>query len=183
MQKCGRYEGYDALSVSVNISTIELDQSQLINYVSEVLTETGLHSDLLMLEITESALMQDVELSKKALHGLKEIGVKLAVDNFGIGYSSLGHLKRLPLDALKIERSFIRDMTKDQDSAEIIKAIIALARSLNLSVMAIGVETKEQFDFLSDTQCCGAQGYLFSKPINAENLFLLLEQRKTGTLA
>ncbi len=176
-------EGYDALSVSVNISTIELDQSQLINHVSEVLIETGLHSDLLMLEITESALMQDVELSNKALQGLKEMGVKLAVDNFGIGYSSLAHLKRLPLDALKIEYSFIRDMTKDQDSAEIIKAIIALARSLNLSVMAIGVETKEQFDFLSDTQCCSAQGYFFSKPINAENLFLLLEQRKTGTLA
>jgi diguanylate cyclase (GGDEF)-like protein len=175
--------GYDSLSISVNISAIELDQSQLINHVSEVLAQTGLHPDFLTFEIAESVLMQDTDSSIKTLQGLKEMGVKLVVDNFGIGCSSLGNLKRLPLDALKIERSFIRNIAKDPDNAAIITAIIALARCLNLSVMAIGVETKEQFYFLCNTQCCSAQGYLFSKPINAENLFLLLEQRKTGTLA
>jgi len=175
--------GYGSLSISVNISAIELDQSQLVNHVSDVLAETGLQSDLLVLEITESVLMQDADSSIGILQELKEMGVKLVVDNFGIGYSSLGNLKRLPLDALKIERSFIRNISKDSDSAAVITAIIALAKSLNLSVMAVGVETKEQFDFLYATQCCRAQGDLFSKPVNAENLFLLLEQRKTGTLS
>ncbi|MCH9638599.1 MAG: EAL domain-containing protein [Betaproteobacteria bacterium] len=175
--------GYDSLSISVNISAIELDQSQLVNHVSDVLAETGLHSDLFVLEITESVLMQDAVPIIGTLQELKEMGVKLVVDNFGVGYSSLGNLRRLPLDALKIERSIIRNITKDSDSDAVITAIIALAKSLGLSVMAVGVETKDQFDFLYATQCCSAQGYLFSKPVNAENLFQLLEQRKTGTLS
>ena len=151
--------------------------------MSDVLVETGLHSGLLTLEIVESVLMQDAESTIGTLQKLKEMGVKLVVDNFGIGYSSLGNLKRLPLDAIKIERSFIRCIAQDSDSDAVITAIIALAKSLNLSVMAVGVETKDQLDFLHATQCCSAQGYLFSKPVNAENLFHLLEQRKTGTLS
>ena len=175
--------GYDSLSIAVNISTIELDQSQLISHVSSVLEETDLCPGALELEITESALMQDVETSIQILQELKDMGVKIAVDDFGTGYSSLSYLKRLPIDILKIDRSFAMDIVSDTNNTEIVVAIISLAKNLGLSVLADGVETKEQFEFLYQEECDRAQGYLFSKPVNAEHFLLLLEQRMTGTLA
>lgn len=175
--------GYDSLSISVNISAIELDQSQLLNNVSCVLAETNLCPDALELEITESVLMQDADTSIRILQELKDMGIKIAVDDFGTGYSSLSYLKRLPIDILKIDRSFARDIVSDSDSSAIVIAIISLAKSLGLSALAEGVETKEQFEFLYQEECDRAQGYLFSKPVSAEHFLLLLEQRKTGTLA
>ena len=175
--------GYNSLLIAVNISAIELDQYQLINHISEVLVETSMPPDLLELEITESVLMHDPETSIKTLQGLKEMGIKIAVDDFGTGYSSLSYLKRLPINILKIDRSFTRDIDTDPDSLAIIIAIIALAKSLDLSVLAEGIETKEQFEFLYNAQCDRAQGFLFSKPVNAMSFMALLEQRKTGTLA
>ncbi len=175
--------GYDSLLISVNISAIELDQSQLLNHVNCVLEETGLYPDALELEITESVLMQDAESSIRILQELKDIGVKIAVDDFGTGYSSLSYLKRLPIDTLKIDRSLARDIVSDSDSSAIVVAIISLAKSLGLSTLAEGVETKEQFEFLYQEECDRVQGYLFSKAVSAERFLLLLEQRKTGTLA
>lgn len=175
--------GYAALSIAVNISAIELDQYQLINHISEILREIDMRPDLLELEITESVLMHDPETSIKTLLSLKEMGIKIAVDDFGTGYSSLSYLKRLPIDILKIDRSFTHDIDVDPDSLSIIIAIIALAKSLGLSVLAEGIETKDQFDFLYNAQCDRAQGFLFSKPVNAMSFMTLLEQRKTGTLA
>ncbi|SFP33427.1 diguanylate cyclase (GGDEF) domain-containing protein [Nitrosomonas cryotolerans] len=175
--------GYDSMSISVNISAIELDQSQLLNHIENILAETDLFPAALELEITESVLMHDAEASVRILQELKKMGIKIAVDDFGTGYSSLSYLKRFPIDILKIDRSFARDIVIDSDSSTIVTTIIALARSLGLSVLAEGVETKEQFDFLYQGQCDRAQGYLFSRPIGAENLFSLLRQPKTGTLA
>lgn len=175
--------GYGSLLISVNISAIELDQSKLLNHVNCVLEETDLYPDALELEITESVLMQDAESSIRILQELKDIGVKIAVDDFGTGYSSLSYLKRLPIDIIKIDRSFVQDIVSDSDSSAIVVAIISLAKSLGLSTLAEGVETKEQFEFLYQGECDRAQGYLFSKPVNAEHFLLLLEQRKTGTLA
>tara|TARA_R110002073_G_scaffold12169_7_gene54530 strand:+ start:84 stop:1778 length:1695 start_codon:yes stop_codon:yes gene_type:complete len=175
--------GFSSMSIAVNISAIELEQSQLLNHVSIVLDETGLPPDFLELEITETVLMQDAETGIKALQGLKSLGVKIAVDDFGTGYSSLSYLKRFPIDVLKIDKSFARDIVLNPDSSVIVTAIIALAGNLDLSVIAKGVETKEQFDLLYHEHCDRAQGSLFSKPVSAENLFHLLDQRKTGTLA
>ncbi len=181
--KIWRDKGYDELSVSVNISAIELDQSKLISYVSELLVETKLPPGSLLIEIEESVLMQGAESSMRTLQELKKMGVKIVVDNFGVGSLSLSNLKRLPIDGIKIDRSFVSGLSRDSDNMAIITAIIALAGNFDLLVMASGIETKEQFDFLCDKQCDQAQGYLFGKPVNAESFFLLLEQRRTGTLA
>lgn len=175
--------GYESIFISVNISAIELDQSQLLSHIANVLEETGLFPGALELEITESVLMQDAESSIRILQELKEMGIKIAVDDFGTGYSSLSYLKQFPVDILKIDRSFAKDIVSDSDSSAIVTAIIALAKNLGLSALAEGIETKEQFELLYNEQCDRAQGYLFSKPVNAEHFILLLEQRKTGTLA
>ncbi len=188
MQACSQAKqwhdvGYDSLVVSVNISATELDQSQLLNHVNFALEQTGLYPGALELDITESVLMQDAESNIRILQEIKDIGVKIAVDDFGTGYSSLSYLKQLPIDILKIDRSFVREIASDSDSSAIVVAIISLAKSFSLFALAEGVESKEQFEFLCQEECDGAQGYLFSKPVNSEHFLLLLEQRKTGTLA
>ena len=175
--------GYDSLSISVNVSAIELDQSHFLTNVSNVLAEIDLCPDALELEITESVLMQDSDTSIRILRELKDMGVKIAVDDFGTGYSSLNYLKRLPIDILRIDRSFTRDIVSDSDSSAIVIAIISLVRNLGLCALAEGVETKDQFDFLYQEECDRAQGYLFSKPVCAKYFHFLLEQRKTGTLS
>ncbi|MBF5038434.1 EAL domain-containing protein [Methylophilus sp. 13] len=124
----------------------------------------------LELELTESILIQDTESVISTLHTLKHIGVKLAIDDFGTGYSSLSYLKRLSVDKLKIDKSFIRDLHKDQDSAEIVRAIIQLGHILQLTVIAEGVETEQQLAFLTDSHCDEIQGYLFSRPVAAEHI-------------
>lgn len=175
--------GYGLLSISVNISAIEFDQTQLINNISHVLAETGISPELLELEISESTLMRDAETSTQILHVLKDMNIKIAMDNFGTGYSSLRYLKHFSIDILKIDRSLTHDIIIDPDSSEIISAIIAMAKNLDLSVLATGIETKEQFDFLHHLRCHRAQGFLFSRPMIAQDMLHLLAQRKTGTLA
>ncbi len=133
---------------SLNVSAVQLGQPQLKEHVANVLSKTGLHPACLELEITESVLMQDAETSINTLHDLKEMGIKIAVDDFGTGYSSLAYLKRFPIDILKIDRTFIRDLSINSDSLAIVTAITALAKSLNLTIVAEGVETKEQLDYL-----------------------------------
>ena len=171
--------GFKSLSMTINISAIEFDQAKLIGHIEGVLAETGMPPELLELDIAESVLMQDAEMSVKILQSLKEIGVRIAIDDFGIGYSSMSYLKHFPIDILKIDRSLTHDIIFDSNSSEIILAIIGLARSLNYSVLAEGIETKEQFDFLYSLKCNRAQGYLFSKPIPAEEILLLLENRSS----
>ena len=171
--------GFKSLSMTINISAIEFDQAKLIGHIEGVLTETGMPPELLELDIAESILIRDAEMSIKILQSLKEIGVRIAIDDFGIGYSSMSYLKYFPIDILKIDRSLTHDIIVDSNSSEIILTIIGLARNLNYSVLAEGIETKEQFDFLYSLKCDRAQGYLFSKPIPAEEILLLLENRSS----
>lgn len=181
--KFWRDAGGDSISISVNISAIELSQSYYLAYIAEVLKKAKLDPDYLELEITESVLMQDTEDSIEVLRELRQMGVKIAIDNFGVGYSSLSCLKRYPIDVLKMDRSFAKDMIMNSDNSSIVNAIVALAKSLGISVLAKGIETQEQLDFLSQIKCHRAQGFLFGQPVAGENLLSLIKLRKTGTFA
>ncbi|MBT8447198.1 MAG: EAL domain-containing protein, partial [Gammaproteobacteria bacterium] len=165
-----RLEGSAPEYVAVNLSSRQLDRPDLISTVNDALRTTGLAATALELEITESAVMKREELVINTLQGLKDIGVRLAIDDFGTGYSSFLYLKRFPLDVLKIDRSFISDLSSDPESTELIKGMLALAHALQLSVVAEGVETVEQLAFLTTQSCDLAQGYLISKPIPIDEL-------------
>jgi diguanylate cyclase (GGDEF)-like protein/PAS domain S-box-containing protein len=156
--------GYSPITVSVNISAKQFFQSNLVEIVKDALTETGLEPKYLELEITESITM-DVEHSISTLLELKNLGVKISIDDFGTGYSSLNYLKRLPIDKLKIDQSFIRECPDDLNSNTLVRTIIVMAHLLKLKVKAEGVETQEQIAFLLQQGCKEAQGYYFSKPI------------------
>lgn len=153
------------LTVAVNLSGVQLRQRNFVDSVRAVLAETGLDPAHLELEITESVLMEQADEILATLHQLKEIGVQLAIDDFGTGYSSLSYLKRFPVDTLKIDQSFVRDVTSDPDDAALVTGIIALAHSLRLKVVAEGVETAEQRNFLFQCGCDSIQGYLLSQPV------------------
>jgi len=157
--------GLPALTVAVNLSTRQFMQAGLTDKIAEILTETGLDAHYLELEITESLLMQDVQGAIDIMRTLKARGVKLAIDDFGTGYSSLTYLKRFPVDRLKIDQSFVRDITTDPDDAAITQAVIAMAHSLRLKVIAEGVETEAQLAFLRSRDCNEAQGFHFSRPL------------------
>ena len=173
-------QGFYPLIISVNVSAVQLGQPQLLNHVADVLSKTGLDPACLELEITESVLMQDAEATINTLRALKERGIKISVDDFGTGFSSLSYLKRFPIDILKIDKSFTRDIDMDPDNSAIVTAIVALAKSLNLSVLAEGVESKQQLDFLRKQKCDRAQGYFFSTPVNPEVLLSLMAQRRAA---
>jgi diguanylate cyclase (GGDEF)-like protein/PAS domain S-box-containing protein len=163
-----------ALTVSVNLSPRQFQQLTLAEQVSTVLRKTGLAPAALKLEITEGAIMRDVEATIKTLEQLKELGVKIAIDDFGTGYSSLAYLKRLPLDILKIDRSFIKGIGHDPEDTAIVRAIISMAKSLNLSVTGEGIETAEQATLLRGWACELGQGYFFGRPLNTGALTELL---------
>jgi diguanylate cyclase (GGDEF)-like protein/PAS domain S-box-containing protein len=156
--------GYSPVMVSVNISAKQFFQSNLVEIVETALSETGLHPNYLELEITESITM-DVERSIKTLLELQRIGVKVSIDDFGTGYSSLNYLKRLPIDKLKIDQTFIRECPDDSNSNTLVRTIIIMAHLLKMKVIAEGVETEEQVSFLLEQGCKEAQGYFFSKPL------------------
>lgn len=172
--------GFCPMSISVNVSAVQLGQPQLLNHVAEVLSKTGLDPACLELEITESVLMQDAEATIDMLRALKEMGIKISVDDFGTGFSSLSYLKRFPIDILKIDKSFTRDIDMDPDNSAIVTAIAVLARSLKLSVLAEGVESKQQLDFLREEKCDRVQGYFFSRPLNPEVLLPLMAQQRAA---
>lgn len=164
------------LRISVNLSAKQFAQRDLGEIISGILERTGLDPDALELEVTESLLMEDTEESNLKLRQLKaDRGVRVSIDDFGIGYSSLAYLKRFPLDVLKIDRSFVRDLTVDPDDAAIVSAIVALARNLRLKVIAEGVETAAQLEYLRRQSCDEAQGYYFSRPLPADEFVHLLE--------
>ncbi len=162
-QKAGR-----DLSIAVNLSLQQVQDLELPQRVKAILDETGLRPSRLNLEITESSLMRDADASIATLTRLKAMGIKISLDDFGTGYSSLGHLKSLPIDVLKIDRSFIRDVSTDPDDAALAMAMVTLAHNLRLCVVAEGVETEEQFKFLHLLRCDEAQGFLFGAPLPAE---------------
>jgi len=157
-----------ATRIAVNISSQQFYQSDLQETIMKALFEAGAVPSLLQLELTESILMRDVEKTIATLEYLKSTGITLAIDDFGTGYSSLSYLRRFPLDALKVDRSFVMDLEESNDGATICSAIIAMARQLGLTVIAEGVETQEQVEFLRSHECDEVQGFLFSKPIPAE---------------
>jgi EAL domain-containing protein (putative c-di-GMP-specific phosphodiesterase class I) len=155
-------------SLSVNLAGAQLRQPNLVNRIEQLLTEYRLQPGCLQLEITENFIMSQTEEALSVLHRLKNLGVQLAIDDFGTGYSSLSYLKRLPLDILKIDQSFVRGLPDDPHDAAIVRAIIALGRSMQLTVIAEGVENLEQQQFLADEGCEQIQGYIVSLPLPPE---------------
>jgi diguanylate cyclase (GGDEF)-like protein/PAS domain S-box-containing protein len=166
--------GFNTLSLAVNLSVCQLQQPDLVNVVREILAETGLPARLLELEITESTAMQSPEASIRTLYELKRLGIRISLDDFGTGHSSLAYLKRFPIDTLKIDQSFIRDITRDPDTAAIVTAIIAMGHSLRLKVIAEGVEFTDQATFLKRHNCDQMQGFLINAPMPAAELGAIL---------
>lgn len=175
--------GLPRLPVAVNISPAQLRQAGFVESVSRILAETGLDPDCLELEITESMVMSRTESTIAQLDGLRALGVLLSIDDFGTGYSNLSYLTAFPLDRLKIDRSFIRDLPSDPNASSIVGAIMAMGRSLGLLIMAEGVETAEQADFLRGIGCEGAQGFLYGAPTDAAAFETLLRDDATHSLA
>jgi diguanylate cyclase (GGDEF)-like protein/PAS domain S-box-containing protein len=176
--------GLGKLRVAVNLSARQFGAASLIEEIRDVLAETALPADSLEIELTESLFMSDVTLAVELLHGMKALGVNLSIDDFGTGYSSLSYLSRFPIDVLKIDRSFVAEITRDSNDAAIVASIIALAHNLKLAVIAEGVETEEQLDYLRRHGCDQMQGYYFSPPLPAAEFEqLLLQQRRLPLLA
>jgi EAL domain-containing protein (putative c-di-GMP-specific phosphodiesterase class I) len=162
-------EGLPAVRIAVNVSAVQFRQDGFRDLIRDVLRETGLAPEYLELELTESLLLTNADVVFSVLQELNEMGLSLAIDDFGTGYSSLSYLKQFRVNKLKIDRSFIRDIAVDSDDAAITTAIISMAKSLNLKVIAEGVETEEQMSFLRRHQCDEIQGYYFSKPLLPED--------------
>ncbi len=173
-----REAGLPPFRIAVNLSARQFAQKHLLADVARVLDETGVPTDSLEFEITESLVMQNPEHATQMLHKLRAMGITLSIDDFGTGYSSLGYLKRFPINCVKIDRSFIKDIPNDKDDMAITRGVIALGHSLRLKVVAEGVETQEQQDFLHENGCDEMQGYLFSKPLIADDVTRLLTTHK-----
>jgi diguanylate cyclase (GGDEF)-like protein/PAS domain S-box-containing protein len=170
-------EGLPPLCMAVNLSARQFADENLLEDIAAALKDAGLRPELLELELTESMVIQNTERAGKILAAIKKMGVRLAIDDFGVGYSSLTHLKRFPIDTLKVDRSFICDLPQDLEDKAICEAIIAMGKSLNLTVVAEGVETLEQQTFLQEHNCDEMQGFLFSKPIPGDQFAALLRHR------
>ncbi|HEY3325912.1 MAG TPA: GGDEF domain-containing phosphodiesterase, partial [Novimethylophilus sp.] len=171
-------QGYAIQWISVNVSGVQIQRSNFADTVYGILIETDCDPSLLELEITESTIMRNTEYVIGVFDRIKALGLRLAIDDFGTGYSSLSHLKRLPLDKLKIDQSFVRDLPHDSDDAAIARVIQALGSSLGLTVIAEGVETPAQAEFLLGIGCDEGQGYLYSPPVPADAFAALLEKDK-----
>jgi len=177
--KAWQNAGLTPMRLSVNFSARQFQQPTFITDVSHILKETNLDPRWLELELTESSIMKDPEEAIEKLHELKLMGINVAIDDFGTGYSSLNYLKRFPIDTLKIDRTFVSDVCKDPHDTAIVRAIINLGHALDLTVIAEGVETKEQLQYLSALECDVVQGFLFSKALTARAFEeLLIEQRQ-----
>lgn len=169
-----RLQGVADIRVSVNLSVKQLRQGNFITLVRQVLEETGLPAERLELELTESQLLDDVDGAIGICRQLRALGVKMAIDDFGTGYSSLSYLKRFPVDYVKVDRSFVAELEHSSEDAAIVRAIIAMVHSLELKVVAEGVETEAQLAFIRAQRCDEMQGYLISAPVPAERFVTLL---------
>lgn len=173
-------KGLPQLCMSVNVSAIDFRQPDFVEGIERTLKQTGMEPAFLELEITEGVLMQNVDATMVALNQLKALGVRLAIDDFGTGYSSLSYLQRFPIDVLKIDQSFIRDLNRDSNDAALVSAIISLGKSLKLTIIAEGVETLEQLNFLKALQCEEGQGYYFSKAVEPDAFVQYLRSVQTA---
>jgi EAL domain-containing protein (putative c-di-GMP-specific phosphodiesterase class I) len=165
-----------AVPVSVNISSHQFRDSGLVKDVIGAVSSAGIEAKFLELEITESVLMQEVDKTLVALNALKDAGIALSIDDFGTGYSSLSYLQRLPIDTIKIDRSFVKDLHLGADDSAICAAILAMASQLGLNVVAEGVETREQLIFLRQHGCNHVQGFIFSKALSPDDFVAMLEK-------
>ncbi|MCC2695442.1 GGDEF domain-containing phosphodiesterase, partial [Nodularia sp. LEGE 04288] len=172
--------GFPPIRISVNLSARQFEQPNLVEVVRQILDETGMDAAYLELEVTESYLMTNIHTSIKVLQELRKLGISLALDDFGTGYSSLNYLKRFPVNMLKIDRSFVQDVTSNPDSAAVTDAIIVLAKNLKLSITAEGIETPEQLDYLQKHGCDEGQGFYFSPPKPAETIAQILKNGEWG---
>jgi EAL domain-containing protein (putative c-di-GMP-specific phosphodiesterase class I) len=168
-------EGLPAVPVAVNVSAVQFRQEGFCALIRKVLEDTGLSPQYLELELTEGLLLSNADVTLSVLHELREMGLKLAIDDFGIGYSSLSYLRQFPVDKLKIDRSFIRDIAVSCDDAAIATAIVSMAGSLRLKVIAEGVENEAQMSFLQEHRCDEIQGYYFSRPLSADDAAVKLQ--------
>jgi EAL domain-containing protein (putative c-di-GMP-specific phosphodiesterase class I) len=159
--------GLPPIRITVNLSARQFEQQNLPKLIHSVLSETGLDAQYLEVEITESIAMQDIPVTIAVLEALQAMGVSISIDDFGTGYSSLATLKRFPLNTLKIDREFVKDLTTNAKDAALVRAIVALGHGLALTVIAEGVETLDQQAFLGSVGCDAMQGFLFSKPLPA----------------
>jgi EAL domain-containing protein (putative c-di-GMP-specific phosphodiesterase class I) len=164
-----RHDGLADVAIAVNVSVLQLLRGNICGLISAVLAETGAPVDRLELELTETMVMENAAETRNILSQLRELGVSLAIDDFGTGYSSLVYLKQLPIDMLKIDKGFIADLTSDADDEAITTTIITMAHSLGLSVIAEGVETQQQLDFLREHNCDEIQGFWLSQPLDEAN--------------
>jgi diguanylate cyclase (GGDEF)-like protein len=174
--KAWESQGLPRLPVAVNLSAVQFDHDQLVPQLAEIIRSTGIDPGILELEITESMVMRDPEQAVKLMENLRAMGVRLTIDDFGTGYSSLGYLKRFPINSLKVDRSFVRDLPHSADDIAITRAVIAMAHSLQMNVIAEGVELKEQFDALRKEGCDEFQGYLCRPPLVEEELIRFVRQ-------
>jgi EAL domain-containing protein (putative c-di-GMP-specific phosphodiesterase class I) len=164
--------------LAMNLAVKQLQQKDFIAMFTQLIRQSECEAEWLELEVTEGQIMNNPEEAIKILQRISELGVELAIDDFGTGYSSLAYLKKLPIDKLKIDQAFVRDLPHGDEDSAITKAVIALAKSLNLKIIAEGVETKEQKDFIIDNGCDNIQGYFYYQPVPAEDLEkILLEKR------
>jgi EAL domain-containing protein (putative c-di-GMP-specific phosphodiesterase class I) len=175
-------QGLMPVPVAVNLSAIQFNRRNMADTISTILAKTGLEPRWLELEFTESAVMHDTREVGNIIGRLDDLGVQLALDDFGTGYSSLSYLRRFHLDKIKIDQSFVRDIDLDVDDAAIVAAIIGMARNLKVTVVAEGVESRAQCEFLREHGCDGMQGYLFSKPLSPDGFADLLKSGRTLTL-
>ncbi len=171
-----RYSPKEPIFISVNLSSTHFNEPDLINYIENVLKETMLSPNNLKIEITENAIISNVQYVNSIIMKLRSLNVQLHLDDFGTGYSSLSYLQRFKVDTLKIDKSFIDDLFNSDESKEIVRTIIALSQNLKINVMAEGIETKEQLEFLKSLKCKFGQGFLFSKPLNANLINKMIER-------
>ncbi|MES2606165.1 MAG: EAL domain-containing protein [Pseudomonadota bacterium] len=187
MQSCvqnvaWQQQGLPPVCVSVNLSPRQFSDPDLVSYIAEVIAKTGIAPQLLELEITERMVMHNAERAVKILREIKALGVKIAIDDFGTGYSSLAQLKSFPVDTLKVDRSFIRELETNEEDRAITQAIITMSKTLGLNVVAEGVENAEQQSFLKTQGCDEIQGYFFSKPLSNDNFVTLLQNHQPAPL-
>jgi EAL domain-containing protein (putative c-di-GMP-specific phosphodiesterase class I) len=175
-------EGLPAVRMAVNLSAQQFYRGNIVKTVSQALALSGLGAEWLELELTESLTLDDTETTIRIMGELKDLGVGLSLDDFGTGWSSLSYLRRFPLDRIKIDRSFMRDVTSHPNAAAVVHSILNLAQSLGLGCIAEGVETSEQFDYLQKQLCSEIQGFLFSKPLPAADLPALLRSHSQPKL-
>ncbi len=171
-------EGMPPLVISVNLSSRQMMSGEVINILEKILAETGYPTELLVLEITESLLLEDTATTTQQLHKLKEMGIRLSIDDFGTGHSSLSYLKHFPVDTIKIDKSFIQDMTTLPEDASLVQAIVAMSHSLGLSTIAEGVENEGQLALIRTLKCDFVQGYYYSKPLQPDELITFLNKKE-----